>query len=347
MISARAVRTSADATSPLTYGYAWAGLALRSNIELPELAPCPLSLAPSTNNHNDPIDIVLLGQRIARPTGPYPAKRWITREADGCICLHVPDLGIISILGPRRVEVALFEGARCTQLRGVLVGPVLGAIAHWRNMLPLHACSIGHGQRSIAFAGDSGAGKSTLAAFFAEAGYPLYADDITILRTTGGGDIRVSPNQSTVKLLPDSIRLVRIRARVTGAAEIGPRGPKSVMQWPNPRRREESLPLSALMVLERRPTVDRPTLTRQVGSRAVATLMRQVHRAYFADLLGTQKSLVAQCIDFARRIDVFDLQYGEGEAGFVQLRSWLDSKTSPLSAPNHTPHSPSPAMDGL
>ena len=75
---------------------------------------------------------------------------------------------------------------------------------------------------AIAVLGYAGAGKSTTAAGFVELGFPLLADDVTVLREQGGS-FQVQPGYPRLNLWPDRRRGV-VRQRGEAAARDAVRG---------------------------------------------------------------------------------------------------------------------------
>ena len=81
-------------------------------------------------------------------------------------------------------------------LRTLLLNRIVTAFWRQRNYLPLHGSAIATPQGVMIFAGISGSGTSTLATVLAQRGYPLLADEISVitfcrqgrpqLRPTGG-----------------------------------------------------------------------------------------------------------------------------------------------------------------
>ena len=62
-----------------------------------------------------------------------------------------------------------------------LLGPVWGALAYQRNLLPLSASGLMHDGDIYAFTGASCTGKSTLCAALSERGHKFFSDDILII----------------------------------------------------------------------------------------------------------------------------------------------------------------------
>ncbi|WP_420137978.1 hypothetical protein [Sphingomonas sp.] len=87
-----------------------------------------------------------------------------------------------------------------TLVQVFLLGSAFGFLIHQRGLLPLHAGCVELGGQAVAFAGESGAGKSTLVAAFVQAGFPMLADDITVIDPHAAGGPVVLPSFPRIKL---------------------------------------------------------------------------------------------------------------------------------------------------
>ncbi|HYP07360.1 MAG TPA: hypothetical protein VER03_14100, partial [Bryobacteraceae bacterium] len=72
-------------------------------------------------------------------------------------------------------------------------------------LLPRHASCVRIGEGAVAFCGSSGAGKSTIAAGFEREGYPVLADDISVIDLSAPGGPMVLPSFPRIKLWRDAI----------------------------------------------------------------------------------------------------------------------------------------------
>lgn len=88
-------------------------------------------------------------------------------------------------------------------VRLFLLGSCVGALLHQRHALPLHASSITTPTGAVVFAGPSGGGKSTLAAAFSRRGFPILADDVSVIDASGAP--QVMPGTISLKLWCDAL----------------------------------------------------------------------------------------------------------------------------------------------
>lgn len=84
-----------------------------------------------------------------------------------------------------------------------LLGPIFGFLLRLRGFVCLHASAVVLEDSVAAFLGPAGAGKSTLAAAFADLGFPVVSDDVTLLVDCLDRFL-VTPSYPCVRLWSDS-----------------------------------------------------------------------------------------------------------------------------------------------
>jgi hypothetical protein len=170
------------------------GLTLESTIELPELAPA-----------DDVPDVHIrygeVPERLAEPI--MRGARYET--ASGEYLLTLPGVGRYWVKDGRQVVIAPDPGATDEDVRVFILSSVMGALAHQRGFLPLHASALEVNGGCVLFAGDSGSGKSTIAAAFHHRGYRLAADDICAISLGDEGYPVVHPGYRHLKLWADAV----------------------------------------------------------------------------------------------------------------------------------------------
>src|SRR5262245_57475467 len=145
------------------------GLNIDSEIDLPELRR-RVEGAP---------DVSI---RYALSSDDLPgAKRnnpgWQSKENQ--LLLTIKDVAKYFILEGREIRIERSANSREEDIRVFLLGSVLGALMHQRNILTLHASAIRCSRGAVLFMGPSGYGKSTLAGSMLQRGYSMIADDKT------------------------------------------------------------------------------------------------------------------------------------------------------------------------
>ncbi|MFO6448768.1 serine kinase [Erythrobacter sp. NE805] len=166
------------------------GLAIASDMALPELVPAPAGPADLT------IRVVHTGREFPAPEAPGTFRFGDTQ----CFLLY-PQIGAFRIAAPRLIEVEPRPGIDPALVAFPLLGPVLALLLQARGSFLLHGSALaGAGGASFAFLGDKGAGKSTTAAAFLRAGYALLTDDIIAIEGLERSAGTISPAFPQVKL---------------------------------------------------------------------------------------------------------------------------------------------------
>ncbi len=179
--------------------YSFFGLAIHSEVELPELPP----------GAGDPDVVIRLGS-VPRTPRKATMREEIAFHARGG-AFHIRDGREIVLDPPPDADPAL--------LRVLLAGRMMAFLLRQRGWLPLHASGIEVGGEAVLFLGASGSGKSTTAAAFHSGGRKVVTDDVAAVRVAADGECMLSPAGPRIRLLDDS------RA-VFGAVE-----PAGVAQW--------------------------------------------------------------------------------------------------------------------
>jgi hypothetical protein len=114
--------------------------------------------------------------------------------------LSVNEVARYLVLGNREIRIHPLPGSSEADIRTFLLGSVLGALLHTRQMLVLHASAIQTERGAVVFMGRSGAGKSTLLGAFLQSGYSMLADDKAGICLTGDGVVRAMPGLPLIRL---------------------------------------------------------------------------------------------------------------------------------------------------
>jgi hypothetical protein len=177
------------------------GLAIRSELPLPELEP----MAPG------PEDVTI---RFA-PTGrPVPATGSAFEFGADTQYLAWSGAGAFRIRGAREIDIERGQETEDRLLALPLLGPVMAMLLHLRGKLVLHASAVASGDRGAIFLGDKRAGKSTTAAALVAAGNRLLTDDVLALDTMPTGGLGILPAYPQIKLARDSAQAIAIDAIV-------------------------------------------------------------------------------------------------------------------------------------
>lgn len=290
---------TATASMPRTDArlYLLCGFTVRSELALPELHELDAgALAPGAAADLDigfaPVPETLAGADMVR-------DRFACRGGDEILVSHAA-IGRLLLTRPGTVRIDPVRPAVESDLRALLFGPLLGAFVHMRGLLPLHASAVRFGDGAVAFTGVSGAGKSTLAAFLADRGHQILADDVCVLDGGADGPI-VRPSLSRLKLWGasmDALGKPRLEAH------------RDTLRWEKYHLRQApaagALPLRAIVALDQA-AAGGPALERLAGSRAIAALLGNVYRPLMARGLGRTTDVFRQAGGVAGAVPVHRL----------------------------------------
>lgn len=262
---------------------------VRSALPLPEL--------PRWNGPSAAAIDILIEEGAVDPARSAPDAPWLDVQADGAVCLHVPDLVRLRVEAGRRIIVDIVGRERVPGWRLFLLGAAIDCLCHQRGAFPLHAACLDVGGRTVALAGATGAGKSTLALALLRRGHAVLADDLTVLRPQGDA-IDVLPSFARLKLWRDTLDamgmgvsgLHRLRDRLDKFS-LSPVGAFD----PTPRR------LDALFLLR---AGARPEMVAVPPVAAVPLVVDQVARPRIGRMLGRQAGLLDGAARIATRVPV-------------------------------------------
>lgn len=277
-----------------SFGYHLFGLAIASEIELPELEP--QGIGPGEKR-----DLTI-------SLGKGDASR-------GGFDLDIPGVARFIIRAGRSIVVDPAPRAGEREMRLYLLGSAMGVALHQRGILPLHANAVELDGRAIAFMGHSGSGKSTLAAWFHDHGMRILADDVCVVRTDGAGEPLAFPGLPRLRLWQDALEASG-RAPDEHSLSFHPEGDerrKFDVAIPPTGRAEAAMPLAALFLLEQGPHF---AIDRLAGSTAVEAISANTYRGgYIAEVADSARHLEA-CIALARAVPVFRLSRPFDRASF-------------------------------
>lgn len=182
----------------MTFCYEVHGLALASELALPELEPRRRPAGTGADVH------IVLGRvtesASAATSVPYLAS------VDDSVQVTIQGIARYQVTAGRTVLVDPHPDADFSHVRLFLLGSVIGLVCHQRGLLPLHASAIEFAGQALAFIGQQGQGKSTLAAHCLQhAAARLVADDILVVSFDAEGRPWAQPGMPSVKLWRDAL----------------------------------------------------------------------------------------------------------------------------------------------
>lgn len=221
----------------LPYLYRAFGLTIASEIAFPELLP----------GEGEPDVRVVYGAVPEHLDAPVKTGVLFEAAKDNYL-LRVDGVARYLARHGREVLVNRAEGAQDSDVRALLLGSVVTALLHQRNVLVLHAGGVVGRTGAVLIAGHSGQGKSTLLAALAERGYPIVADDEAAITFDSAGQPFVHPAYPRLKLWADAVsRLGRDPADMPRVRAKAGKYAFSV----EPGFTQHQVPVAHLCVLER------------------------------------------------------------------------------------------------
>nr|WP_294811059.1 hypothetical protein [uncultured Sphingomonas sp.] len=267
------------------------GLALRSEVPLPELHPC-------SHGEEDAITIHLGDV----PKVSHEGGTLLLSVTPLGVILTVPDVARFRIRGGTSITVDHDGDASDRNVRLFLLGSAIGVLLHQRGILPLHANAVVIDEHAVAFLGHSGAGKSTLAAAFHDHGSTILSDDVCALMRRGEAFF-AQPGIPRLRLWRDVMertgRDVDEHERAFDALD------KYTVRTES-EGRTTAAPLQAIYLLARHDaaaTKIRPL----AGQTAVRALMENTYRGASISMVGDATAHFQTCCALSRMVPIFEL----------------------------------------
>jgi len=107
----------------------------------------------------------------------------------------------------RNISVRCGESSSPEDAASYLVGTIMGFAIRLMGRVALHGSTVAIGNQAVVLLGDAGCGKSTTAAAFAENGYEILTDDVSV-PVELEGEFLVEPGYPGIRLWPDSVEAI-------------------------------------------------------------------------------------------------------------------------------------------
>lgn len=272
------------------------GLAVASEIDLPELHPLP-----GAERHR-PADLEVRRGALDETLPGGTRSDSYTQVTDRTCLYDFPAIGRFLVEDGGRIVVDQAPRARDSDMRAYLFGSVFGTLLHQRGLVPLHLSAVRTPRGVWAFTGHSGAGKSTMASMLHRlTGWPILCDDVAVLRPGDPAPILYA-GISRLKLWDDAAaRLGRSTDEmvrdVTRAGKFHLFAPDMFDDGP--------APLSTLLHLERGAEVE---VSARTGFDRFTGVMEAIYRPYFVGVFGDQVAVTRTCARVADRVEVMTLR---------------------------------------
>lgn len=188
--------------------YRLCGWRVHSEISLPDLLPW-------TGDPQAPVELLIeLGAVEAHLAESVHVGPIVQHSIDGTCRFAIDGVAAYRIAADgRSIRIQPHPPEDFPAIRAFLFGMVFAIACQRRGLLPLHACCVRlptpHGDVAVAFSAASGSGKSTLASAFIRRGYPILADDVTLVCAGEQGTLAL-PTFPRIKLWGDALERVEV-----------------------------------------------------------------------------------------------------------------------------------------
>jgi hypothetical protein len=264
--------------------YVFGGITLVSEIALPEL---PLVQHHSAKPH--PVHIRL-------GDVPNHSPRAVEIDPD-CFAtptyywLRIHGIGCYLITNGEEIIVCPEPGAHPLNVRAYLLGTCFVALCQQRHLLPLHASAVSSRKGVVAFLARSGQGKSSLAAYLAQRGFYVLADDVCLIDPAANGPAMVIPTAPWLKLWRNSLE--HLGRQVQGLERVFSEDDKYRLPLANTLSPE---PIGRLVFLETNPNQASATVMQELPAvEAIPLLMDLTHQAYVLQATGQLEQSFLRC----------------------------------------------------
>jgi hypothetical protein len=288
------------------------GLTVESWIPFPELEAAP---------PDAPVDVVF---RLGDVPNNLPGCRHRGaryQAVPGKLLVWLDGVARFLALDGREIIVARVEGTLESDVRVLLLCSPMGGLLLQRGLLPLHASAISTPRGAVLFMGPSGHGKSTLAAQFRLRGFPLLADDISVITLKEDGPALVSPGYPQFKLWPDAAS--QLGADPARLAKMRPNLEKLTMTI-GEEFHSLPVPLAAIYVLEigSRKEVQLHPIT---GLNRLSHLLEHTYRLDFVPGLGLRETHFRQVSRLAEETRLTRVARSGNEFALKELADRIES----------------------
>jgi hypothetical protein len=249
-----------------------------------------------------------------------PAMRYEREGVD--LVLEVQATARFTVARGRDITVVPCRSASDRNVRGVLLGSVMGALCHQRGLLPLHASAVEIHGRCIAFAGESSIGKSTVAAALGDRGHRIMCDDVCAVTISEDGTPRVWPGPARIKLWP---AVAESMGRHTELLEPEIDG-LDKLQVALPPGGDQPLPLARIYVIDAHSASG---IARQRGGDALRAVFDNTYRRPFSTVMGNHLGEFERAVALLRGTAIFRVARVSPPSEFARR---LEEHVSPSAA---------------
>lgn len=290
------------------------GLSISSELELPELPVFETALSDLT------IEFGKAPDRLESPV----EENLLVQSAPNEFLLTYDGVANYYATNGNKITIQADKEADHEKIKLFLMGTVLTAVLHQRQLWPIHASGIEVDGKCIAFSGISGAGKSTTASQFAKRGYKILADDVCAVTINEEGIPVVQSGYPQLRLWKDSLNMLEVDHKDLTPVrnELMKFGfPLEGNFTPNP------IPLKRIYMLQRH-NKDEIEITHLKGAQKFQRMINSTHKADLTKGQGNQKLQFKVCGDAAKHVDVRVVKHSYGQSKVQEFIDLLEKDFS-------------------
>lgn len=291
--------------SSLSHLYSVFGLRVRSNRPLSALGNAAVI------EDGGPADLGISEQpraflRELRTTGPR--GHWVREINRERVVVVIDGIGALRVMHGR-IDFSCEHKGTWIELQGYVLGLALGVALYQLGYVPFHLSGCALNGRVIAFGGASGAGKSSFAsAMSLRLGGDVVCDDIC--RIDGNGSTAsIFPGISAVRLIRDSLQMLRSSApRMIRARRDEKGAPKYRVDGMT--RTKGPLPLGALVWIEPGTASQDAAIVQQNSVARLKTWIDSLYAPDFGRQVAPWPAVLAAALVLAKRVPVYHMVRG-------------------------------------
>ena len=239
--------------------------------------------------------------------------------------LRIPGVATYYVHDGVEIIINRDVGAPELDVRAYLMGSLFAVLCHQRGLLPLHASAISTPRGAVAFLGASGAGKSSIAAFLAQRGHHVLADDICLVDPSVPRDRRVLPVAPWLKLWSGTLDAMGESSRGLSRIFSDDEKYRYVLQ-----QHEAPAPLAELILLQRTEDRAETSFEQLAPVHALHAVLDQTYQAWLVRATGRTDRYFLRCGEALHGVRVTRMRRPWGfdamEATLKALEAHLDLK---------------------